>query len=158
MGRTRGLDGAGRKPPQYVRERYTYKKKFAVIQFHAEFGLQPTMARFFPGLCGKVKLNKSRTVLKWVATKEYIKSMATAAKTKDQLNARAKGLGCTLPAAAEDQLRRWVQELRDDGIPVSRLMLREKALLVAEDCASSCDAMLPSAASSPSSHLHGPLS
>ncbi|KAJ8538896.1 hypothetical protein ON010_g12976 [Phytophthora cinnamomi] len=40
---------------------------------------------------------------------------------------RAGGMSATLPAAAEEQRVRWVNDLRADGVPVTGLMLKLQA-------------------------------
>ncbi|KAF4129260.1 Tc5 transposase DNA-binding domain, partial [Phytophthora infestans] len=46
---------------------------------------------------------------------------------------RNVGVGTILSQASESEIAEWVKELRGDGIPVSTMMLTEKALEVAEE-------------------------
>ncbi|KAE9030143.1 hypothetical protein PR003_g8457 [Phytophthora rubi] len=43
---------------------------------------------------------------------------------------RSRGMGATLPPAAEEQLVEWINSLRADGVPVTALMLKLQALEV----------------------------
>ncbi|ETV66659.1 hypothetical protein H257_16961 [Aphanomyces astaci] len=65
----------------------------------------------------------------------HITAMASQPSSANMLNTRAMGTATTLQMHDEEQiaLLLWVQNLRSEGIPVNRLLLKCKAMEVAQD-------------------------
>ncbi|KAE9000428.1 hypothetical protein PR001_g18786 [Phytophthora rubi] len=82
-----------------------------------------TVAKFFPD--GKVS-SKRRQVYAWKKLRAVIERKC-AQGARFHRRGRSYGIGSTLSIQAEEQLVRWINELRADGVPVTGLMLKLQA-------------------------------
>ncbi|RHY18407.1 hypothetical protein DYB32_010384 [Aphanomyces invadans] len=74
-----------------------------------------------------------KRILRWEASRMHITKMASNPSTATNKNVRPPGTATTLSRQQEEQIAQWVQELRSQGIPVSRFLLQCKALEIAGD-------------------------
>ncbi|KAH9110359.1 hypothetical protein LEN26_013774 [Aphanomyces euteiches] len=79
------------------------------------------------------RLSAWKKILRWEASREQITRAANDPSLSGKKNTRAKGIATTLSREAEENIAEWVQELRSEGIPISKLLLKCKALEVASD-------------------------
>ncbi|KAF0684209.1 Aste57867_23795 [Aphanomyces stellatus] len=69
----------------------------------------------------------------WLAKRDHIEKMAFCSSTADKRCWKPLGTGTTLSDEAEEQLVRWVMDMRKDGVPVTQGMLKIMALEAAVD-------------------------
>lgn len=75
----------------------------------------------------------SKNIYLWRKEREALeKHCETAASEKKKYN-RACGVATTLPPDAEQEILEWVNALRREGVPVSNVMLRQRAKSVAAE-------------------------
>ncbi|POM62861.1 hypothetical protein PHPALM_27927 [Phytophthora palmivora] len=91
-----------------------------------------TLAKFFRGIEGKARETKRKSEHFWEKQRAEIEAQCEHRETAQHRSRRAAGTGTTLSRVVEDELVLWVQALCNEGVPVSALMLQEKALEVAE--------------------------
>ncbi|KAG9397999.1 hypothetical protein AC1031_015027 [Aphanomyces cochlioides] len=65
--------------------------------------------------------------------RSHIEAAVNDPAIANKRTSRSKGMATTLSIQHEEQVARWVAELRADGVPVSNIMLKYKALEVAAD-------------------------
>nr|CCA14053.1 conserved hypothetical protein [Albugo laibachii Nc14] len=94
--------------------------------------VEATIRHFYPSL-SPLRLNSKRTqIYKWRKDKEALKAVLSSGKGSLKKQ-RAKGFGTSLSKEAELDLVVWVNDLRSEGIPISRLMLKLKAFEIAAE-------------------------
>ncbi|KAH9147800.1 hypothetical protein AeRB84_008656 [Aphanomyces euteiches] len=119
--------------PKYKREFYSCKKKLFIINWAREHSMRQAMKRFFKGVTGVQRKTIWKRVRRWEKQREHIESAANNPSTASNRTWRLVGIATTLTANAEENIARWVSQLRAEGVPVSNLMLRCKALEIARD-------------------------
>ncbi|ETP38239.1 hypothetical protein F442_14096 [Phytophthora nicotianae P10297] len=108
QGRKRAPGGGGRQSSNYQREVETYQKRLE-------------------------RENKRKRIYEWLKDRERIESVCSSS-VKAGLNViRKVGTATTIYTAGEEALKEWALSLREEGVPVSRLMLQLKAQAIAED-------------------------
>ncbi|TYZ67783.1 hypothetical protein PybrP1_009963 [[Pythium] brassicae (nom. inval.)] len=91
------------------------------------------MTRFFRSHHDTPQNSKRKMINKYVADRSSIKAAALNAPTATHHRAQPSGIRCTLSAAMEAKLVKWVNDLRRDGVPVSAEMLRLEACETAQE-------------------------
>jgi hypothetical protein len=120
------LGGAGRHENQYRLAAETVNKKLAVIAFHDRFGMRATITEFYKTMSGEFDESKRTTILRWRRERKKLEIAAAEGKGA-HTKIRSRGMGTILPYELEKDIVQWVNELREEGIPVSSRMLTEKA-------------------------------
>ncbi|KAG2928750.1 hypothetical protein JG687_00001227 [Phytophthora cactorum] len=118
--------GSGSKPKTYKRLAISHRCKLNVLIYLDCHTMEDTIARFFPGLLRGQVRSKKRLSYNWKASRDLIEPMCALGLGGHQ-RSRSRGAGVTLPAAVEEQLVRWVSDLRADGVPVTGMMLSLQA-------------------------------
>ncbi|KAE9038231.1 hypothetical protein PR003_g4075 [Phytophthora rubi] len=113
----------GSKPKTYIRLAVSYRFKLRVLRFLDGHSMEKTIERLYPGLLRAHVRSKKRLCYSWKASRELIEAKCAAGLGRHRRH-RSHGMGATLPTAAEEHLVRWVNHLRADGVPVTRLMLK----------------------------------
>ncbi|OQR85233.1 hypothetical protein ACHHYP_20594 [Achlya hypogyna] len=92
------------------------------------------MSKYFPGRIRTTAEPIRKSIVVWARPQRpQVIFFAALPKFKSYRNYCAKGAGAVLSTAAEEQPKAWIQELRADGVPVTRLMVHLKAIEVAID-------------------------
>jgi len=91
--------------------------------------------KFWPGLNKHSTQFKSKLKLisEWKKKEETINDLASSNSTKNLKKIRPKSVALVLPTELEDNLAVWIRSMRNEGIPVPRLMLKLKAQTFAEE-------------------------
>ncbi|RHY12586.1 hypothetical protein DYB25_008018 [Aphanomyces astaci] len=123
-----------KKPPNKFRNVHvSFKMKQSVIDSFDEVGMAATLAKHFPQLTG-TRLNTTRKkVYGWLKNRAHIRVKASNRRTSHHLCSRDLGMATTLPREYEEQLARWVDSMRQDGVPVTPQMIQIMALETAID-------------------------
>ena len=133
MAGRRNVKGKPRKPQTYTRVRTDYNHKKRVVDYlQAGHTMAETVANFFGHLPEHKQKNKKRDIRKWRDAIDEINRLVAKGKG-DYKNKRERGTATILPATIEEQIVFWINGLRRDGVPVSRLMLQLYALDCARD-------------------------
>ncbi|KAG1692186.1 hypothetical protein DVH05_025616 [Phytophthora capsici] len=125
--------GKGAKPKQYKRTAVSYQHKLNVLMYLDKGSMEDTVTYFYPGLGQDQLRSKKRQFYAWKAVRATIEAKC-AGGSRLHCRDRSRGMGATLPAAAEEQLVQWINCLRADGVPVTSLMLKLQALEVYGGC------------------------
>jgi hypothetical protein len=132
-GRRQRLDeNGGRRQKQFKRSTPTYEFRLAVVRFFKATTIAKTLQRFYPSLTGTALDTARKNVYHWAKNIAKIEAAGCSSALKALKKIRAPGTATVLSAATELELVRWINEYRDDGAPVSSLMLQLKALEFAE--------------------------
>jgi hypothetical protein len=121
-GRAR-LAGEGAWPRQYKRQAVSYEFKLRVVQYLDHEPMKAAIARFSPDLPPSKVKDKRRLCYSWKEARGMIEAKC-AGGARQHCRDRSRGIGTTLTLTAEEQLVRWVNDLRADGVPVTALMLK----------------------------------
>jgi hypothetical protein len=116
---------------QFCRKTYTFRFKLHVINFYAKAGIKTTVERFFSEAAGASNSSAHKLINKWSRCRSHID--ASQGRLADSRRSRSRGVGTTLIATAEVALVKWVNDFRRDGIPVSSMMLKLRAMDIAQD-------------------------
>ncbi|RHY26266.1 hypothetical protein DYB32_008122 [Aphanomyces invadans] len=111
----------------------TFQKKKEVIDVFESIGMQETLNTHFAHLVGAARETARKKVYGWIKQRDHIMKMASCPRTSTYMTTRTTGTGTTLPSEVEEQLARWVQTMRTDGVPVTPKMLQLMALEYAVD-------------------------
>ncbi|ETV91764.1 hypothetical protein H310_13822 [Aphanomyces invadans] len=111
----------------------TFQKKEEVIDAFESIGMQETLNTHFAHLVGAAREIARKKVYGWIKQRDHIMKMASCPRTSTYMTTRTTGTGTTLPSEVEEQLARWVQTMRTDGVPVTPKMLQLMALEYAVD-------------------------
>lgn len=107
-------------------------KKVAVLAFLARYGMPATMEEFYMHLSKAAKSLKRTTILRW--RREQTKLEAAAAACEGgHVKIRDRGVGTVLSSELETDNVLWVNEFRAVRIPVTTLVLTDKARQVAAE-------------------------
>ncbi|KAF0729902.1 hypothetical protein Ae201684_012541 [Aphanomyces euteiches] len=85
------------------------------------------------GVEGKAKQTAWKRILRWETQRARIEAAVADPATANKRTDRAKGIATTLSIEDEENIAIWVAQLRADGVPISNLMLKCKALEIARD-------------------------
>ncbi|RLN96485.1 hypothetical protein BBJ28_00000638, partial [Nothophytophthora sp. Chile5] len=118
--------GNGSRPKQYKHMAVSYDYKLQVLRFLDSSTMAATIAEFFSDLLLAQVKTKKRQIYAWKEAREVIETKCAHGARHHQ-RGRALGMGCMLSVEAEEQLVRWVKDLRADGAPVTGLMLKLQA-------------------------------
>jgi hypothetical protein len=88
---------------------------------------------YYPTLSAAAFESRRKLVLKWVREKKKLEAQWAAKDGSNKRKARPIGVGTKLPAAAELELVKWVNDLRKEGVPISTLMLTLEAKELADE-------------------------
>eukprot|EP00644_Phytophthora_capsici_P005038 jgi/Phyca11/96846/e_gw1.1.692.1 len=134
-GRSRAPGGAGRKPNGYKRECESYTKKLDVINFLRDNNddMDATLDRFYCQLIPAKRVSKRKRINEWSKQRTHIEAMVASTATANLRSYRAPGTATTISKSGEESIVEWINSLRGEGIPVSRLMLQLQAQEVARD-------------------------
>ena len=122
------LKGQGQKSIKNVRHSETARKKNDVVQMVNRSGMQAALSHFYSHLSPTHRESKRKQIYAWIKNSKVIESLCAATTTSTKTKARKQGIETILGADVEQELVEWVNALRLDGIPVTSIMLRLKAL------------------------------
>ncbi len=88
---------------------------------------------FFHGVTGTDRQTVWKRILRWESQRDHITRAATQPSTAHKRTIRSVGTATTLSYNAEEHIAQWLSELREDGVPVSNLLVSCKAMEVAAD-------------------------
>jgi hypothetical protein len=121
--------GKGARPKLYKRTAVSYQHKLDVLVFLDTATMEETVTHFHPEMSRSERPNRKRQYYAWKAVRATIKAKCSSG-SRLHCRDRSRGMGATLPPAAEEQLVEWINSLRADGVPVTALMLKLQALEV----------------------------
>lgn len=128
------ITGHGRNRRTYERIAVDYAHKLKVVEYMEEGNdLDDTIDFFYRAVTDKEKRAKKKQINKWLKQTVHIRAMCSSGRGTHR-NLRAVGTGTVLPSDAESDLVLWINSLRKDGAPVSRLMLELQAKEIAKEC------------------------
>ncbi|ETI48664.1 hypothetical protein F443_07339, partial [Phytophthora nicotianae P1569] len=108
---------------------YAHKKE-VVDWIRQGHDLDETIEHFYGELAHKQLWAKKKQINKWIKQTATIRAACSSGRGTHQ-NLRCLGDATVLPKKVEEGIVRWINTLRRDGAPVSRLMLRTHAKDVA---------------------------
>ncbi|KAJ0412686.1 hypothetical protein ATCC90586_002316 [Pythium insidiosum] len=129
-GRT-SVKGKHRVEKKYKRRQFDYKTKLDAINYLGVHGMKATIARFFDTTDDAKKCRLR--VQKWKGNREYIGAACVTPKKAARMRVHQPGVGTALPADVEDQLCKWINDLRRDGVPIATSLLTSHALEIASE-------------------------
>ncbi|KAH9122771.1 hypothetical protein LEN26_002011 [Aphanomyces euteiches] len=91
-----------------------------------------TLNRFYPKLVGSDRKTMSKKIRDWLKMRTQIEAIGYSSRS-DLKKFREKGVGTSLSSSTESIIFRWVQNMRNEGIPVATIMLQLKARELAEE-------------------------
>ncbi|EGZ10032.1 hypothetical protein PHYSODRAFT_379075, partial [Phytophthora sojae] len=106
-------------------------EKLEVIKWYETHGIKSTLQRFFSHVA-KQKTSENQ-VYQWKQNRAIIEEGCKTATTAVKKKNRSSGVATSLPMAAELELVEWVNELRNEGVPVTSVMLQLQALEIAKE-------------------------
>ncbi|RLN31811.1 hypothetical protein BBJ28_00020351 [Nothophytophthora sp. Chile5] len=130
--RQRLHEDGGRRPKQYKRDVPTYEFRLAVVTFFKATSIAKALERFYHGLEGTPRETARKNIYYWAKNISKIQVAGSSNSIKSKKKLRAAGTATVLSPATDLQLVRWINAYRDDGAPISSMMLRLKALEFAE--------------------------
>ncbi|KAH9124393.1 hypothetical protein AeMF1_004842 [Aphanomyces euteiches] len=95
--------------------------------------MESAIDRFFFGVTGTERKTVWKQILRWESQREHITIAADTPSTGNMRTIRRHGTATTLTYNAEENIAQWVAELRQDGVPVSNMLLQCKAIEVAKE-------------------------
>ncbi|GMF38440.1 unnamed protein product [Phytophthora fragariaefolia] len=111
----------------YERIAVDYAHKLKVVEYMEKGNdLDDTIDFFYGAVTDKEKRAKKKQINKWLKQTVHIRAMCSSGRGTHG-NLRVVGTGTVLPSDAESDLVLWINSLRKDGAPVSRLMLELQA-------------------------------
>ncbi|GMF41812.1 unnamed protein product [Phytophthora fragariaefolia] len=127
------LGGTGRHVQQYRLTGESVDNKLAVVAHYKQCKeIRKTIEHYFPNLSSRSNDSKRTTILRWARESKRLYAAAAEGKGTHK-KVRSVGTANVMSAENEAYLAQWVNELREEGIPVSTRMLKDKALDVAEE-------------------------
>ncbi|KAJ8575199.1 hypothetical protein ON010_g4015 [Phytophthora cinnamomi] len=126
--------GLGRKVRTNTVASFSAAHKLDVLRhLEAHNGAIKTMLHYYPDLPA-AKVNSRRTLIPaWRRSQTKLEALCTQRGDANKKKARQKGEATILPMEREADLVRWVNGMRNEGVPVTPTMLHIQALDVAED-------------------------
>ncbi|OQS00102.1 hypothetical protein THRCLA_21755 [Thraustotheca clavata] len=132
QGRPSFREAKARAPKRNLRKRHNYKEKLEIINYFRDCGSMPeTLNHYFPEVYGRALDTKRKNIYKWASVRADIEMKAKHPVFATQTNSRPKGVGTTLSPEAEDEILKWIVDLRNNAVPVTEEMLQVQALEVA---------------------------
>ncbi|ETO66731.1 hypothetical protein F444_16180, partial [Phytophthora nicotianae P1976] len=127
------INGTGRQPRKYCRISVAYIHNKQVIDYiGAGNSLYETINYFYGELDHKQRRAKKKQINKWIAQEHRIRDACSSGRETHR-NLRHRGEVIVLPKSIEEGIVRWINTLRQEGVPVSRSMLQMYAKDVAND-------------------------
>jgi hypothetical protein len=119
--------GLGRSSKQYKLTSFSAEEMLQVLDHLAEHGrIESTIKHFYPTLASCKFDSRRVLILSWRRKREQVEGLYKQKGGAVKRKARQVGLGTISPIQQECQLVRWVNELREEGVPVSSTMLRRQ--------------------------------
>ncbi|KAF0744756.1 hypothetical protein Ae201684P_018303 [Aphanomyces euteiches] len=115
-------------PMQHKNTVVDYRERKAAIDHYDLYGMQATLDTLYGKLGPLARETKRKQIYTWVKKRAVINTMASSARTAKMKCRRDRGTGTTLSKEVEENLARWVQGMRKDGVRVTYDMLRAMAL------------------------------
>ncbi|KAH9098297.1 hypothetical protein Ae201684P_017513 [Aphanomyces euteiches] len=122
-----------RKAPFFKITTSTVLKKLCIINAAAEHSYNYALDTYYPGLVGEPRMTAWKRIYRWEQNRAKLEAAASQPSLQGKKSLRAKGTSTTLTTSDEESLSKWVNELRDEGIPVSNELLQTRALEIARD-------------------------
>ncbi|CAK5118360.1 unnamed protein product, partial [Aphanomyces euteiches] len=88
---------------------------------------------YYPGLVGEPRMTAWKRIYRWEQNRAKLEAAASQPSLQGKKSLRAKGTSTMLTTSGEESLSKWVNKLRDEGIPVSNELLHTRALEIARD-------------------------
>ncbi|EEY59381.1 uncharacterized protein PITG_11402 [Phytophthora infestans T30-4] len=127
------INGPGKKRKTYQRRAVEYAHKRDVLDFiDSGHSLDETISQFYGDLSGSDIRAKKKQIHKWSKQAPTIRAACDSGRGCHR-NLRGLGEATVLTKEAERAIVVWVNSLRKDGAPVSRLMLQLQAKEAAAD-------------------------
>jgi hypothetical protein len=124
--------GCGRHVQQYKLHAESIDKKLAVLARLQRSGdMKATVAHFYPNLADKSYQSKRVQILRWRREQTKLEEAACAHKGA-LMKLREVGTSTILCKEIEESIVVWVNQLQDEGVPVSVQMLTVNARELAE--------------------------
>lgn len=121
-------------PPHKKRNAYTAHDKLKAIRMLEKTGsIRVTIDSMFHDLAPAFYDSRRKLILGWRDRREQIEIECSSSRKAMRKKARPQGVTTALPREAEEELLVWVNELREEGVPVSTLMLRLEAIDIGEE-------------------------
>ncbi|RLN79146.1 hypothetical protein DYB28_007470 [Aphanomyces astaci] len=117
---------------QYLRSSHDYQEKLEVINFYALHGMSNTLTRYYPKLVGNDRRNMSKKIRDWLKLRTQVEEVGYSSRSNLK-KVRNVGVGTSLNHDTEAIIVQWVQDMRNEGIPVATIMLQLKAKELAEE-------------------------
>ncbi|KAG6946182.1 hypothetical protein JG687_00016860 [Phytophthora cactorum] len=92
-----------------------------------------TIYTFFPDQVEEKYQGRRVLVLKWARNLDNIAATCASIEGKRKKKARAVGSSTILSPSTEQEILRWINDFRAEGVPATALMLRIKALAAAKE-------------------------
>ncbi|GMF26801.1 unnamed protein product [Phytophthora fragariaefolia] len=132
MGRPR-INGQGKKRKSYQRTAVAYSYKQEILNYIASgHNLHETIKEFYGKLQRKDLRSKKKQINKWMHQASTIRAACESGRGHHH-NIRDLGAATVLPKAPEEDIVLWLNTLRKDGSPVSRVMLQLQAMHQAKE-------------------------
>ncbi|CAK4841766.1 unnamed protein product, partial [Aphanomyces euteiches] len=110
---------------------FTYEKRLAIINYARDNSIHKAIRVFFGELVGASRKLQWKRINRWQNDRQNIEKLGTNPATKHMKTKREIFTVTSLTKENEELIANWARTLRQDGIPVSRLLLAAKALDVA---------------------------
>ncbi|KAG2944229.1 hypothetical protein PC129_g16292 [Phytophthora cactorum] len=120
-GRLRKAGSSVTKLKQYKWVAKDYAYKLRVLEYLDTSTMPASMAECFRSSNFN---SKQREVNAWKKLRAVIEAKVAGGSRYHQ-RCRTLGMGATLPVELEEQLVRWINELRADGVPVTSMMPKQ---------------------------------
>ncbi|KAF0718784.1 hypothetical protein AaE_010557, partial [Aphanomyces astaci] len=125
--------GRKKKPKQHKNTVVAYSERVTIINFYESYGMPATLDAFYDHLTSNTGETARKKVYSWVANRIHIQMMGSSPTTAKLRCWRTLGMRTTHTRQDEEQLLRWVLDMRKHGVPVTHSMLRIMALEAAID-------------------------
>ncbi|KAE9035577.1 hypothetical protein PR003_g9301 [Phytophthora rubi] len=133
VGRPRLPGGKGRQAVKYSVSSFPAAEKLKVLAHLTEHrNIRLTINKFYPTLPKEKYQSRQTFIQSWKAGRTNIEQLNAEQGGADKRKVRPASVGTVLPPFAEKLLVEWVNELRAEGVPVTTMMLKLKALSVAK--------------------------
>ncbi|KAL4177622.1 hypothetical protein KRP22_002552 [Phytophthora ramorum] len=133
QGRTKIRSEGGFVASRHVYESLSNGRKLEIALFARIEGATSAVDKYWPLVAPDVRESKRKLMYEWIAQIPKLEKVCQSHRGRNSKRSRKVGSATTLSRDAERIIVQWVSSLREDGVPVSSLMLRVKALDVARD-------------------------
>ncbi|KAH7491969.1 hypothetical protein PRIC1_002560 [Phytophthora ramorum] len=131
QGRTKIRSEGGFVASRHVYESLSNGRKLEIALFARIEGATSAADKYWPLVAPDVRESKRKLMYEWIAQIPKLEKVCQSHRGRNSKRSRKVGSATTLSRDAERIIVQWVSSLREDGVPVSLLMLRVKALDVA---------------------------